>query len=342
MTDMDQDEDEGRVPAGGAPYTVFRVHGSLYAVDARATHRILWIPELTPIEEAPPYLAGVFNLRGTVVPVVNLDRRFGHPPESCRITDCVIVLETGAGQTGLLVNHVLDVVELRPLPITDARMEVPGHLLTGEAQLGNEIVMLIDPEQLLPEAVVVSTELVAHQEFCPDMVDADRSILRKRAQAYVNDADGDEITGPLGMAVVGLGNELFGVDLTVVREFSDIGDVAPVPCCPAHVVGNMNLRGDIVTLMDIRAALDMPISVGHDAQKLLVAEHDSLLLGVPVDDIYDVLFVAPSEFKPAPAAVAAASAEYIKGEVPYETKMITVLDLQRILDKGDLAVDEQV
>ena len=59
----------------------------------------------------------------------------------------------------------------------------------------------------------------------------------------------------LGLAVVELGDELFGVELAAVQEFCEIVQLTPIPCCPPHILGAISLRGDLVTLIDPRAAL---------------------------------------------------------------------------------------
>src|SRR5665811_2304944 len=62
-------------------YLIFGHRGARYGLNVRAVREIVWLPELSPIEELPPYIAGVFNLRGRIVPVMDLGLRFGHPRE---------------------------------------------------------------------------------------------------------------------------------------------------------------------------------------------------------------------------------------------------------------------
>ncbi len=97
-------------------FLIFSIQGSLFAIDAHVVQEILWLPELTPIEESPPYIVGVFNLRGKIVPVMDINVRFGHIPLRYHLADRVIVTEIEGRQTGIIVNEVHDVISI---PSTD-------------------------------------------------------------------------------------------------------------------------------------------------------------------------------------------------------------------------------
>lgn len=143
------------------------------------------------------------------------------------------------------------------------------------------------------------------------------------------------------LAVIGLNGEYFGLNLEVVGEFTNICKVTPIPCCPAHVVGNMNLRGEIVTLVDIRSVLNMPLSATSTASKAIVIRVDDLVAGVPVDEVFDVRYLRPSEVKPVPATLHFGDDEFLRGTAPYFEKMMSILDLPKILAKGGLVVNEE-
>src|SRR5665647_2867557 len=72
-------------------YLIFGHRGARYGLDVRAVRELVWLPELSPIEELPPYIAGVFNLRGQVVPVMDLGLRFGHARKPFLTSDRIIV-----------------------------------------------------------------------------------------------------------------------------------------------------------------------------------------------------------------------------------------------------------
>jgi purine-binding chemotaxis protein CheW len=314
---------------------------------------ILWLPELTPLEETPGYVTGVLNLRGRIVPVIDLDARFGRNPPRYQLTDSLIVLEHEEGQVGIIVNEVQNV---RPISVAEAETpsygfegEQRSRFLAGLARVDEQVVMLLLLENVirLPEVIEAlggeeAPPLVsAERYFCPGATAEEREVFRERARSLAKPLEEREAAGRLPLAVARLNDEYIGIDLEVVREFAEVGAASRVPCCPPHVVGQVNLRGDIVTLVDIRGALQMPVAALREDGKLLVVQSGELLVGVPVDEVLDVLYLRPADVTSVPAAVEGMAEQYLQGTAPYEGKLLSILDLPGILAHGNLVVNEE-
>lgn len=328
---------------GSTSYLLFSLHDAHYAVDARLVREIFWLPELTPAEEAPPYIAGVVNLRGKIEPVMNLDLRFGHPASRYRVTDSVVLLEVEDSTMGIIVGAVHDVSEIPAAAIEpplryDAEEKSHIHFLAGEAKVGDEIVMLLDIGNLIHSPAVSAAQVAAPAGFCPEATPEEREVFRSRAHNRMQAAGGEDTAGQTPLAVIGLGGEYFGVELDMVREFSHLRHVVPVPCCPPHIAGNMNLRGDILTLVDISQPLKIPLQ--RAAAQVVVAEAGQLRVGVPVAEVFDVIYLRAADIAPVLAA-STADHEYCKGVAHYGEKMVSILDLHKILTQGGLEVEEQ-
>ncbi|OGR91689.1 MAG: hypothetical protein A2V88_03665 [Elusimicrobia bacterium RBG_16_66_12] len=143
------------------------------------------------------------------------------------------------------------------------------------------------------------------------------------------------------LAVVGLGGECFGIELAAVREFCDIAQPTPIPCCPPHVLGVVSLRGDLLTLLDLRAALDLP-RAARAGGKAVVALLGDQAVGWAVDAVHDVIYLREEELQAAPAALRERHGAEVKGAAPYAGGMMTVLDLPALLARKDWVVDETV
>lgn len=100
-------------------FLIFSIQDSLLAIDAHVVREIHWLPELTPIEEAPPYVTGVFNLRGKIIPVIDLAIRLGHASQQYHLTDNLIVTEIEERLTGMIVNEVHEVTSIPPEDIEE-------------------------------------------------------------------------------------------------------------------------------------------------------------------------------------------------------------------------------
>jgi len=334
---------------------IFTLNNHRFAVDSLSVREILWLPELTPVEESPQYIVGVFNLRGKILPVMDLSIRFGHGQKPYHLTDSIIILESEGIFIGIIVNGVHDVVgipesDIEPA-LTYGKKDIYPHFIEGEAKIGGEIIMLLNHKTIISaefglwnaeletlpiEHSALRTPHSAFEGFSPE----DMAIFHQRAISLMQPYESLAPANQIPISVVSLNGEYYGVSLDTVKEFLETRDIMPVPCTPPHIVGDMNLRGDILTLVDIRGVLNLPVK-GRDKGKIIVAHINDLIVGVTVDDVLEVINISPSEFRPVPAAVSDINHEYIKGEFPYNNKMLSILDLKKILTNKELFVDEE-
>jgi purine-binding chemotaxis protein CheW len=324
-------------------YLVFSLQGSFYAIETLAVREILWLPELTPVREVPQHIVGVMNMRGEVVPVMDPAIPFGRMREPYRVTDKVIVLQWAGIRMGMIVNEVHDVRSIaaeatEPPPTCGAEDDGGMRFVTALAKVDQLVIMLLDMEKLIHFPAMPGT---GEEGFCPDATPEERAVFQERARTLMQSIDSEDYVGLRPLAVVGLNHEYYGMDLDEVRGFSEPRSVAPVPCCPRHILGLMNIRGDILTLVDIRELLNMPIPDSAGSAKVVIIHTGKTPVGVAVDEVLDVIYLNPSLVTAAPAAVQSISEEYLKGMAPYGGKMLGILDLPRILDEGSLTVNEE-
>ncbi|MDP1909055.1 MAG: chemotaxis protein CheW, partial [Hyphomicrobium sp.] len=137
-------------------YLIFGHRGARYGLDVRAVREIVWLPELSPIEEFPPYIAGVVNLRGRVLPVMDLGLRFGHVHEPYVPSDRIIVIDSNEVRVGVVANELHDVSAIPQAAIEAVRsyQGAGGHaqFVCGEAKLDDGLAMLLDADALLRSA----------------------------------------------------------------------------------------------------------------------------------------------------------------------------------------------
>jgi purine-binding chemotaxis protein CheW len=135
---------------------VFELDGREFALPIQDIAEILQMVLVTPVPEVPPWVAGVVNLRGRVIPIVDLRTRLGiatRPPE---LNTPILVAEQGTRKLGLIADAVRDVVSL-----ADAALEPPPELGTGDghedavaalAQDGERLIVVLDLERVTADA----------------------------------------------------------------------------------------------------------------------------------------------------------------------------------------------
>jgi len=130
----------------------FRLKDDLYAVDIMRIKEIIRPQKLTPLPQAPSFIDGIINLRGAVIPVVDLRKRFGMPARELSISTRLLIVRLSGQTLGLVVD---DVTEVATIPVTDIKPPpavsdgiIVNHLL-GVCLSGDNLVMLLDIDRLL-------------------------------------------------------------------------------------------------------------------------------------------------------------------------------------------------
>ena len=329
-------------------YLLFTLDGAQYGLAAEAVQEMFLLPALISVPESGPEVAGMLNLRGQLLPVINLRVCLGYPQQPNVIGQAVIVVQCGSRPLGLVVDQIQNVEAIAPSSIT-AALETPyfgcaEHPLTiGFARQGDTVIILIDPVALgqgspslapsPPVAEVQSNRFMA--QFSP----SDRQVLEARAAGLIQ-LIADESTSDLSaLAVIGLEGERFALGLETVHEFAEVPQITPIPCCPTHIVGNINLRGEILTLVDVRHFLNLAPAAPLQPKTAVVMRLGSLVAGVVIDDVFDVIYLNASEIAATPTAVHSSNNPYLKGFAQHGDSMLTLLDLPKLLTEGELVVN---
>jgi purine-binding chemotaxis protein CheW len=321
-------------------------------VEAPAVREIVPLPEFRPLEETPAYVVGAFRLRGRIVPLVDLNLRFGRPPQPYRLEDVVIVLEGAESVIGILVNEVRNVRDVAPderLPLPSYGVDVPldVRFVTGLLPSHGQIVMLLDLDNLLHLAAGLVV-LPTPEEIAPLSLEAllpgpdteARAVLRERAVLLAKPPESGAQGGTTSFAVVRFGGEFFGIALPTIREFTELRGVTPIPCCPAHIVGVMNLRGDLLTVLDVAGQLGLPPVPPRSGSTIVVLNREDAGVGVLVEEVLDVIALETTERLSVTSPAVASGREHLRGALPYGKQMLSLLDLPSLLMQQNLIVNE--
>ncbi len=224
--------------------------------------------------------------------------------------------------------------------IWDAQMQLDitaaPPIIDVDRQIEQEV--LLQDEELKTSKTIPSF----YDLYCPDATPEERAMFRQRADSFRQSIESLKVTNELmPVAVVGFGNEYFGLDLELVREFTDIGNLTPIPCCPSHIIGNMNLRGEIVTLVDIRQILNLPTPPVKVGSQVVVVQVDDIVAGLPVERVLEMVDLNAADMRPLSGILSDFSEQYIRGTAFFQEKMLNVLDLPKIFRQGELVVNEE-
>jgi len=131
---------------------VFQLGAELYGVEISRVHEIIRLQSVTKVPRAPSFVEGVINLRGKVIPVVDLRRRFGLPTSDHTRASRIVVVEIGDQVVGIIVDGVSEVLRVNTTTVEAPSPVVAGidsEYLHGIAKLSDRLVILLDLDRIL-------------------------------------------------------------------------------------------------------------------------------------------------------------------------------------------------
>jgi purine-binding chemotaxis protein CheW len=144
---MEEDTQHGR-------YLTFSLGEDVFGIDIKYVTEIIGMQPITPIPEAPDYIRGIVNLRGKIIPVMDMRLKFGKEQIAYNDRTCIIVIETADITTGLIVDSVAEVLmigdaDIAPPP--DTRTGIQNRYISGIGKSGNDVNLLLSCEKLFAE-----------------------------------------------------------------------------------------------------------------------------------------------------------------------------------------------
>lgn len=128
-----------------------------------------------------------------------------------------------------------------------------------------------------------------------------------------------------------LEEESYGINVMQVQEVLRVTEIAPVPGAPCFVLGIINLRGNVVTVIDTRARFGLPAGDVTDASRIVIIESDKQVVGIMVDSVAEVVELRNSEIDPPPNVGNEEGSRYIQGLATIENDLLIVVDLNKLL-----------
>src|ERR1700690_361322 len=116
-----------------------------------------------------------------------------------------------------------------------------------------------------------------------------------------------------------------------LHEIVRVPEITAVPDAPAHLEGVINLRGKIVSVVDLRKRFNKPATTATRHSRILVVEHRGRLVGMIVDAASEVLKIAEGDVEPAPAIMKEGGLDCVTGLGKYEKRLIILLDIDKVL-----------
>lgn len=175
--------------------------------------------------------------------------------------------------------------------------------------------------------------------WAPDPEETKR-ILSERARTLAREpGEAEAGDGHIEVVEFVLAFESYAVETRYVREVDPLDNLTPLPCTPAFVLGIVNVRGEILSVIDLKKFFELPEKGLTDLDKVIVLESENMLFGILADAVAGVRRVRISDIQPSLPTLTGVREAYLKGVTPGRT---VILDAEKLLADGSIVVEERV
>jgi len=132
-----------------------------------------------------------------------------------------------------------------------------------------------------------------------------------------------------------LEDEIYGINVMQVKEVLRYSEIAPVPGAPSYVLGIINLRGSVVTVMDTCQRFSLPTGEITDSTRIMILEVEGHVIGILVDAVSEVVYLRQSEVEPSPNVGNDESSRFIQGVCHKNDTLLILVDLDKLLSEEE-------
>ncbi len=335
-------EQEDIVMTEKTTHLLISIEKTFYVLDALDVREILELPALQYLKGSPSYIAGFVNVRGEVIAALDLRICIGESFQNHSLKDLLIIVKGENYTFGLVTPEVQDLVQLNISKESSEKIVnkiAPlFSFLSHIAKYQEQIAFLINPAllekhifQTIPEAFkLLAVESLENKMSSLPINEEEQKIFRERAKRLTEQVSATLPIDQLNLlTIIELKGEYFALE--TIRELSPLKDFTPIPYAPPYVFGFFNLRGHVLPIIDILQILQGKKNEAKENSKILIVDFDNASIGILVDDVVNLIFSNPMDYRSVPLSVKVISEKFIKNTIKYEKEVIPILDINKIL-----------
>jgi len=299
------------------PFVTFALGQESFGINLQQVEEIIELPAVTKVPDSPDYVLGVICLRDQVLPLLDVIQLLRVEEKGvARQRDMVILLNFGDSKLGIVVDGIQEIIRIRE------DMILPPPQTLGEEEASKFEGVVIRPDRMVSLVKLLS---VIRGEEHQRIVAMGTSLISRQAEEVRAESH------DLPLVVFRLGPEAFGLRLHEVREIIMAGQVTPVPRAPAFIEGVLNLRGEVMPVIDLRARFGLPRQANTALSRIIISPIEGLFTGLVVDAVDEVRSVDQRKLEDPPMVTTAGANAYIQKVARTETGVIFILDIQQLL-----------
>ncbi|KZL92340.1 chemotaxis protein CheW [Clostridium magnum] len=293
-----------------------------YGLDIMQVKEIIRVSEIVKVPNLGEYIEGVVSLRDSILPILDLRKYFCM--EDVQVTDRtrILVVDIGEFTCGLMVDKVSEVLRIsRDVIQSPPNMfsKDQGDQLKGIAKLedGKRLILLLDPVKLVESDKLLDVEKLRKNSYEQETKSIEKQLM-----------DDEQVV------TFKLANEEFAVKINYVQEINRMTKITKVPRAPYFIDGIVNLRGNIIPVMDLRKLFNLPEKEITDSNRIIIVDLQNKKTGIIVDSVTEVLRFGKKLIELPPDILCDdIDKKYIEGigKLSDGNRMIVILNLNKVI-----------
>lgn len=315
-------EETKAVSADNIQMITFELAGGIYAFKIEGVQEIIRYVEPIQVPGAPQYIKGLIELRKNVLSIVDLRRLLELPPAEADEFTKVIVLRIQNSLVGVIVDRIRGVLRTersRLLPPPTVSDQSHKELI-GVVHNDNEMIMVLDHTVFLPEQAATLSEVKTDE--------ASEKTSAEEEKQYV---------------IFTICEEEYGVQIEEIREINRLTSLAKVPRAPEYIEGLMNLRGEVVPVINLRKKFNLPTAKENEMSiRVIVSEMAGRKTAFIVDSVVGVESIPTKAITSMPEDIALGeSSRFVPQVARIDSRVVLLLDLTKILTEQEKEIVEE-
>ncbi|MCB2306208.1 chemotaxis protein CheW [Clostridium estertheticum] len=254
---------------------IFNIGLGEYGFNINYVKEIIRLPAIMKVPNTPSFIEGVFSIRNQIISVVNLGKLLGmdfkQPDENSR----VVIINNGSFSFGVIVDKVSHVMVVANRLFKKSNEITNSFYVKGIYNLnkGKRLIIMLEP-----------LKLISYEEA--------RGVAGIDLKENVNDKSlnvSDEDNNFEHIVIFKLDEEEYGIKIRNVQEINRMSEITHIPGAPVFINGMVNLRGDIIPILNLRKLFTVHDSGSYSESKFLVVEFENMKIGIIIDSASEVL-----------------------------------------------------
>lgn len=296
-----------------------------FGLEIEKVKEIIRFPDIVKVPNVPNYIKGIISLRDTLMPIVDLRTKLDAGQDNITDSTRVVVADMEGTLMGLTVDRVYEVLRVPVInifPPPQVIVSDSGEKITGIVRLdnGKRIIMLMDLQDIINSQVLNEINQMESESGEEQIENA----------FFMEEMDEEQ------MVVFRLAEEQFGVRINQVQEITKLSKITKVPRAPRYVEGVVNLRGDVIPVLDLRKRFELESKEYNQFTRIIVSDLNKKKVGIIVDEVLEVLRVSRRYMEGAPEICQDQNIQrFLEGIANLSERMIMMLNLENILQANE-------